>query len=335
MTPALPELGLRLSGALDPKRCVELARAADIAGFASVWFAENPFQRGVLATAGACAVATQRVRIGIGVVNPYTRHPVQIAMDFAALDELSDGRVVLGIGSGIAPPIARMGIANDRPVAAVREAIIIVRALLAGESVTMRGRVFALDGARLHFRPSRSDVPIYMAAGSERALRVCGEIADGLVVSNLTPPRLAARMTAMVAEAAAKARRPKPRVVQYAPCSVRADGAAARDAVKQTIGETLTLLWPRGDDWPKRREAVVAESGIPRAEFVDTLARLRQGEDAASVLDDRYVAAFALAGTGDECHRQAAHYGAAGVGELALSLSTADEIAALSRQTAA
>jgi 5,10-methylenetetrahydromethanopterin reductase len=335
MTPTLPELGLRLSGALDPARCVELVRAADAAGFASVWFAENPLQRGVLATAGACAAATQHVRIGIGVVNPYTRHPVQIAMDLAALDELSGGRAVLGIGSGIAPPIARMGIANDRPVAAVREAITIVRALLAGESVTMRGRVFALDGVRLDFRLSRPDMPIYMAAGSERALRVCGEIADGLVLSNLTPPCLTARMTAMVAEAAARVGRPEPRVVQYAPAAVRADGAAARDAAKQTIGETLTLLWPRGDDWPKRREAVVAESGIPRLEFVDALARLRRGEDAAAVLDDRYVAAFAIAGTGEECRWQAAQYRAAGVDELVLSFGTADEIAALGRRSGA
>jgi 5,10-methylenetetrahydromethanopterin reductase len=331
VTPALPELGLRLSGAPDPLRCVKLAVAADKAGFASVWFAENPLQRGVLATAGACAAVTRRVRIGVGVVNPYTRHPVQIAMDFAALDALSGKRAVLGIGSGIAPPIARMGVVNDRPVAAVGEAVAIVRALLAGENVGMRGRMFALDGARLDFRPSRSDLPIYMAAGSERALRVCGEIADGFIVSNLTPPPLTARMIAIVAESAAGTGRPNPSVVQYAPCSVSSDGDAARRAVKRTIGETLTLLWPTGDEWPRRREAVVAASGIPRPEFVEALYRLRRGEDASVVLDERYVTAFAIAGTAAECREQAERYRAAGVDELALSLGTADEIAALSQ----
>ena len=327
MTAALPEIGLRLSGALDPQSCVELARAAEKSGLASVWFAENPLQRGVLATAGACAAATARAQIGIGVVNPYTRHPVQIAMDFAALDALSDGRAVLGIGSGIASPITRMGILNDRPVAAVREAVAIVRALLAGESVKIHGQVFALDGARLDFPPRRRDLPIYMAAGSDRALRLCGEIADGFIVSNLTPPQLTRRMTAIVAEAAAKSGQPKPLVVQYAPCAVDPDGDAARRAVKRIIGETLTLLWPAGDDWPRRREAVVAASGIPRYEFAAALARLRRGEDAASVLDGRFVAAFAIAGTPFECRTQAEHYRVAGVDELALSFGSAEEIA--------
>jgi 5,10-methylenetetrahydromethanopterin reductase len=330
LTPALPEIGLRLSGALDPRRCVALAKAAEDAGLVSVWFAENPLQRGVLATAGACIAMTKRVRIGVGVVNPYTRHPVQIAMDFAALDELSFGRAVLGIGSGIAPPIARMGVVNDQPVAAVREAIDIVRGLLAGDNVTMSGRVFRLDDARLDFRPSRN-LPIYMAAGSGLALRTCGEIADGFVVSNMTPPRLAARMIEIVAEAAIKAGRPRPRIVQYAPCAVSADGEAARQAVKRTVGETLTLLWPAGDEWPRRREAVVAESGIPRREFATAIARLRSGEDAATALDERFVAAFAIAGTAKECYEQAALYRAAGVNELALSFGSAEEIALFGR----
>ncbi|MFZ2005823.1 MAG: LLM class flavin-dependent oxidoreductase [Stellaceae bacterium] len=326
MTPALPEIGLRLSGALDPRRCVALAKAAEDAGLVSVWFAENPLQRGVLATAGASAAVTARVRIGVGVVNPYTRHPVQIAMDFAALDELSGGRAVLGIGSGIAPPVARMGIVNDRPLAAVREAIEIVRGLLAGDSLTMRGRVFSLDDAGLAFQSDRL-LPIYMAAGSDFALRTCGEIADGFVISNMTPPCLTGRMIEIVAEAAAKAGRPRPRIVQYAPCAVSADGSAARRAVKRTIGETLTLLWPAGDEWPRRREAVVAESGISRGEFAAALVRLRSGEDAGMVLDERFVAAFAIAGTPKECYEQVALYRAAGIDEVALSFGSAEEIA--------
>lgn len=331
MTFALPEFGLRLSGALDPLHCVEMAKAAEAAGLASVWFAENPLQRGVLATLGACAAATRRVRIGVGVVNPYTRHPVQIAMDFAALDELSDGRVVLGLGAGIASPIARMGIINSRPVAAVREAIEIVRRLVAGDSVTMRGRVFGLDAARLDI-PPRPALPIYMAAGSDGALRTCGEIADGLIVSNMTPPGLTTRMVGLVTEAATNVGRPPPRVVQYAPCAVASDGGAARCAAKRAIGDTLTHLWPVGDDWPRRREAVVAESGIPRAEFSAALARLRSGEDATAALDERFVAAFAVAGTPAECRQQAARYREAGVDELALSFASTEQIRFFSKQ---
>jgi len=323
MKPELPRLGIRLSGAIEPRRCVELAGAAEASGFHSVWFAENPFQRGIFAVAGACAAATNRVRISIGVVNPYTRHPVQIAMDAGALDELSGGRAILGIGSGMAPAIARMGIDTSRPVGAVRDAVAIVRKLLSGESTTHRGKVFSCDGVRLALRPLRSDLPIYMAAAGDRALRSCGEIADGLIVSNLTPLRSTLRMAEMAAAAAAKADRPSPAVVQYLPCAVRPDGDEARRQVKAMLGEALTLLWPQGDDWPERRERVVAESGISRRDFAAALDRLRRGEDAVSALDERFVTAFAIAGTAEECLDQAARYRAAGVDELALTFAGA------------
>jgi len=317
----LPELGIRLSGALDPRRCVELAEAAENAGFASIWFAENPFQRGVMAMAGACAAATRRARIGVGVVNPFGRHPTLIAMEFAALDELSEGRAVLGIGSGIAAAVGRMGFANDRPVTAVRETIAIVRAMLSGETVTWRGRVFNVDGARLGFSPRRLDLPIYMAAAGERGLEACGTLADGLIVSNLTPLRTTERLVSTVRDAAARAGRTMPRVVQYVPCVVRADGETAGAAVKTLIGEMLTSFWPAANELPPAKAAIVAESGIPRREFVAALDRLRRGEDAAAVLDKRFVAAFAIAGTTDQCLRQAARYRRVGVDELALTFA--------------
>jgi 5,10-methylenetetrahydromethanopterin reductase len=317
----LPAISIRVSGAVEPCRCVELAKAAEDVGLATVWFAENPFQRGILATAGACAAVTRRLQIGIGVVNPYMRHPVQIAMDFAALDELSGGRAILGIGSGIAGALRRAGFDTSRPVTAVREAIETIRALLAGKSATLNGGVFKVDAARLDF-PARQ-LPIYMAAGSERALGVCGSLADGFIVSNMTPPRLTQRMVATVADTAAKAGRPRPWVVQYVPCAVAADGETARRAVKTAISEALTLLWPAGDVWPQRREAAVAKSGIPRPDFIAALERLRRGEAAADVLDERFVAAFAIAGTPQECLSQTARYREAGVDEAALTFAGA------------
>jgi 5,10-methylenetetrahydromethanopterin reductase len=318
---ALPEIGIRLSGALDPGRCVELARAAENAGFASVWFAENPFQRAVMATVGACAAATRRVRIGVGVINPYGRHPTLIAMEFAALDELSEGRAILGMGSGIPAAVRCMGFTDNRPVTAMREAIAIIRAMLSGDGATVSGQVFRADGARLGFRPRRPDLPIYMAAAGERGLKVCGEIADGLVISNLTPLSSTERMVRIVGEAAARSGRPKPRIVQYVPCVARADGAEAHALVKAVIGEMMIGFWPVGDDWPAARAMIVAESGIPRGDFAAALERLRHGEDAAGVLDERFVAAFALAGTAEECRQQAARFRAVGVDELALTFA--------------
>src|SRR5262245_42014982 len=110
---------------------------ADANRYHSVWFAENAFGRGVLPAASAASAATQSIGVGIGVLNPYNRHPTLIAMEIGALDELAQGRVRLGIGSGIAASTERMGLRTDRPLAAVRDAITIVRALLKGGRSTM------------------------------------------------------------------------------------------------------------------------------------------------------------------------------------------------------
>jgi 5,10-methylenetetrahydromethanopterin reductase len=316
----LPELGVRAHGDLDPRSCIAIAETAEACGFASLWFAENPFQRGLMPAASACAVTTRRLRIGLGIVNPYTRHPSLIAMEFAALDELAAGRARLGIGSGIGAQIARLGFAWQ-PLAAMRDAIHIVRALLAGDEVTYRGRVFSIDGAKLRFRPANPRTSIYMAAMGDRSLALCGEIADGLIVSNLCPPGYTERAVGIVERAASAAGRPSPRVVQYVPCVARPDRNAARGAAAVAIGATLAALWPAGGEWPALRETILAQSGIPRAEFVAALDRLRRGDPPQRVLGDRFIEAFAIAGTAEECRARAALYRRAGVTELVLTFA--------------
>ena len=179
-------VALRLHGGLPAAACVEQARAAERAGFSTVWFAENPFNRGVLPAMAACALATATIRIGIGVFNPFNRHPTLIAMEMGALDELSGGRAVLGIGAGI--KIAQMGLPAHRPIAAVRDAVQIIRPLLRGEEVDYAGKIFKAEKVRLEFPLRRASMPILMAAVGDQALRLAGELADGLMISNMSPP---------------------------------------------------------------------------------------------------------------------------------------------------
>ena len=158
-----PGLAIRLHGMIDPGRSAELAAAAEKSGFRTVWFAENLFQRGVLPAASASAVATEAIAIGIGIFNPFNRHPTLMAMEAAALDELSDGRAILGIGVGVPPLIDRFT-EFERPLAAMRDTVAIARAMLAGETVDHRGKVFTADGTGLGFDPMRTDIPIHIAA---------------------------------------------------------------------------------------------------------------------------------------------------------------------------
>ena len=315
----LPRLSVRLHG-LDPKSCVALARVAEAHGYRSVWFAENPCDRGVFPVASACVAATSRIRIGVGIVNPYTRHPTVIAMEFGALDELAEGRALLGIGSGIGAQIERLGF-RYRPLAAMEDAIHIVRALLRGEQVRYRGPVFSADSVALRFKPPRPLMPIYMAAMGERSLALCGRIADGLMVSNMCPPAYTEYAVGIVAASAEQSGRPRPEVVQYVPCVVRPDRAEARRSAKAAIGAMLTTFWPIGDDWPPLRDTIVRHSGLAKPEVIAALDRLRKGEPATAVLDDRFIDAFAIAGTAEDCLGTAARYRRAGVDELVLTFA--------------
>ena len=310
---------IRLHGGLHPRRGVALAQAAEHAGFDTVWFAENPFNRGILPTAAACAVATTRIKIGAGVFNPYSRHPSAIAMDIGALDELADGRARLGMGSGIGSAIERMGFAYDRPLTTLREAIRIVRALLRGDTVTFAGEVFELAKLKLDYQ-TRADIPIYMAARGDKSLRTAGELADGVILSNMCTRSFAARSVALIRSArGAAAGAAAFGVVQYLPCVVRSDPLEAMPIAKRQIAAMLPNYWRLGARLPDARAALIDGSGLTEGEIAAAVGRLEAGEAAEQALDDRYVAAYAIAGTAADCRRQAAAYAGAGVTELALS----------------
>jgi 5,10-methylenetetrahydromethanopterin reductase len=279
---------MRLHGGLAPALCVDLARAAEANGLSSVWFAENPLERGTLTALAACATATCRIELGVGVWNPYLRHPAQIAMDVSALDELSGGRAALGIGSGLAAPIQRLGIDNARPLGALKDCFTTVRALLRGETV---------GGVKLSYT-ARADIPLLMAARGERALRLCGRIADGLIVSNMCPPGFAKH-----AAIAAQARR----VMQYVPCSVGADRAQAMAAMKPVLAGLLKTFWGLAQRVPAARTSLVTYSGIPETDF------------ATAEPDERFLEAFTVTGDADDCRRRVAAYQEAGVTDLVLT----------------
>src|SRR5437764_5050032 len=299
MPPELPRIAVRLGQDLDPHRCIELAVVAETSGYSSLWFAENPLHRAILPALSACALQTERIRLGIGIINTYQHHPSLIAMEVGALDELAGGRVLLGIGSGVGSRIARLGF-DYRPVSALRDATQIIRTLLRGEETSYRGRAFCVDRVTLRFQPPRPDMPIYFASMGDRSLALCGELADGLIVSNLCPPGYTRRAVGIVQQSAAAAGRKPLDIVQYVPCAVRADRDEARHVAKLAVGQMLAGVWPVGSDWPELRETIVRYSGISKTDMVAALAGLRRGEPPDRGLGDRLVEAFASAGPAEE-----------------------------------
>jgi 5,10-methylenetetrahydromethanopterin reductase len=320
----LPKLSIRLHGGLPPQRCIALAQTAEAGGFHALWFAENPFNRGVLPAAAACAAATRRIGIGIGVFNPYNRHPTLIAMEIGALDELAQGRARLGMGSGIAAATRHMGLQPDRPLAAVRDAITIVRAMLAGEDVDYTGRVFSALKVKLEYEACRH-LPLLMAARGDQALSLCGEIADGLMISNMCPPQFTAHAVELLQQSAkAAGRNPPAEVVQYIPCVARPDRSEANRIAKEVVGKLLADYWSLGERVPSAKSALLRAQGLSESDFTASVEALRAGKSAAETLDDRFLAAFAIAGTAEDCLAQARLYAEAGATELALSFAGPD-----------
>jgi 5,10-methylenetetrahydromethanopterin reductase len=315
-----PRIALRVHGGLPARECAAQAQAAEEAGFSTVWFAENPFARGAMSGLAASALATRTIRLGVGVFNPFTRHPALLAMEMAALDELSNGRVVLGIGSGIR--LGALGIAAPRRIAAVRDAVHIVSRLLRGETVEYDGPVFSARGVRLECPLRRAAVPVYTAAMGDRALELCGRMADGLLISNLSPPTFTRRAVGLVAVGAQAAGRAMPaEVVQYVTAAIDDDRHAARRRARAVVGGMLVAYCHEGRASAATQSAVRDYNGLTPEEFQRLLQRLARGETGVGVIDDALLDHYAVAGTVRECLDRCQAYGEAGATELGLSFA--------------
>src|SRR5215472_9621785 len=150
--------GLLILPSLDPERLAELAVKAEELGYDDFWLADERFFREVYSCLALCAARTRRIRLGPCVTDPYSRHAALTAMAIATLDEISNGRAVLGIGAGVSG-FRELGVDAERSAVAIREAVELIRRLLAGQSVTVKGQQVSFNGGRLDFAPRRADLP--------------------------------------------------------------------------------------------------------------------------------------------------------------------------------
>jgi 5,10-methylenetetrahydromethanopterin reductase len=188
---------------------INVIKAGERLGFESGWIPDQTFYSDPFVLLAACAVATQRLTLGLGVTNPYTRHPALTARAAATVDELSRGRFILAFGAGNLPELlAPLGIERTAAATRLREAVQITKRLLAGETVHHRSRTLVAEGVRL-LAPARPLLPVFIAARSPGTITVAGEVADGAILGSLvTPERLASAMAQIDSAAASRGRRP-------------------------------------------------------------------------------------------------------------------------------
>lgn len=302
-------LGVALSNEVGVAETVALARRAEELGYAAVWVPESSHGRSATSVTAVLAEATSTIGLGVGVVNPFWRHPSLIAMEAATLDEASGGRFRIGLGAALWT-LRALGEADERtqrPLTAMVEAIRVVKALLSGAD-GVEGKVFPVKAtARLDFEPPRRDIPVYVGAVNERMLEATGAWADGVYLGAITTPGYARWALEQVAAGArSRGRDPEElRACANVLVSVSEDERAARDSVRQVLAYYLD-----------RVEAVVRDHSGADPEalgFVRRLAQERGARAAAEQLPEELIDVFAAAGVPEQVAARLSEFGTVGV----------------------
>lgn len=188
---AIERVALYLQDAHDLRDGLRYAQYAEEKGFEAVWQAESRLVRDAIVPMAAYAAVTEKLKVGSGVINNWTRNIGLLAATFLTLDDLAPGRVICGIGAWWDPLAKNVGIERRKPLAAMRETVELLRRLLNMESVTFHGEFHSVEGIELdviHGRREPREVPILIGATGPKMMELAGEISDGVVLNYCVPP---------------------------------------------------------------------------------------------------------------------------------------------------
>lgn len=283
---------LRLNNDLPVSAFVDLAVRAEEAGFDQVWVSHDLFLRSAPVLLAAAARETQRISLGVGVLNPYSAHPVELAMHAATLHELSGGRALLGIAAGAAGFLERAGVTQEKPLRRTRQALLSCRALLDGASpADIDGTGEWSPGAALFEAPVQR-VPIYLGAMSPRMLALGGQLADG-VLALLFPPEHYAVARAQVVEGRDNAHR-APEDVDIPAC-VWVSVDECPDGAERALADKLVFYGPELAPY------LLERAGLSREDFEPATRASKKGDAAgAARLVNPSMLRLGIAGTPDD-----------------------------------
>lgn len=298
-----PRAGVVLQGVDTPGVFGGMVEEIESLGFDHLWLTDSSLHaRNCYAYLTLAAARSSRLLIGTAVTNPATRHPAITAAAAATVDEISGGRMILGIGAGDRPLLA-LGLRPSR-LATVETAIAGIRALWRGETVDLnaenlsaehlstgdlgRGE-FSLSGAHLRF-PARADLPVFISASGPKTLDLAGRVADGVILLVGLFPEALDWAISRVSRAADAAGRPRPHIAVFAYGAVAEDEAAALEEARSIAA------W-----FPQTAPYICALAGLP-SELVDAVragyagGEFQEAAAAARGLPDDFVRKVALAG---------------------------------------
>jgi 5,10-methylenetetrahydromethanopterin reductase len=237
-------VALYLQDAHELREGMKIAQYAEKHSFEAVWQAESRLVRDAIVPMAAFAAVTERIKIGSGVINNWTRNIGLLAATFLTLDDLAPDRIICGIGAWWDPLAANVGIERRKPLLAMRETIELMRRLLNMERVTYEGEFHKVKGIELdvvHGRREPRNIPMMIGATGGKMMELTGEIADGAVLNYCVPPEYNDEAMVQLKAGAARAGRSLDEVdrPQLVICSVHTDKAQALDGARGLLTQYL------------------------------------------------------------------------------------------------
>jgi len=222
------------------------ARVVEKLGYESLWTTQLPNARDASLVLASYAAATERLKLGTGVLPIYTRHPTAMVQMAASLDELSGGRFILGIGVSHRVTVEGMwGLQLESPVDAMREYLTIVRASLADGACSFDGKFFTARWA--YSAPHRAEMPVMISALNPRMLELAGELADGVVLYMCPPSYIREKVVPAVTAGREKSGKPLDgfEIVAAVDACLTADRAGAHEVYQKTVDRYASLPFYR------------------------------------------------------------------------------------------
>lgn len=287
---------------------MEYVRYAEERGFDAVWQAESRLVRDAIVPMAAFAAVTERIKVGSGVINNWTRNAAVTAATFSTLDDLAPGRVLCGIGAWWEPLASKVGVDRRRPLKAMREVVEVVRRLLAMETVTFHGEFVNLTDVQIdivHGDRSPKAVPIYLGATGDQMLALSGEICDGVLLNYLVSPQYNLRALAQVEAGAKKAGKSLDQIdrPQLVVVSMDQDRARALDHARELVTQYL------GQQPHIMKASGVSDEVLNRIQSVLTWpASEEQIRQAMKLVPDDVVQLITASGTPDEVRAKVQEY---------------------------
>ncbi len=217
---------------LNAREALQTIIAAEQAGVRQVWSTQGPGTIDALTIMAVAASQTSAIRMGTSILPTYPRHPLAVAAQVRAFNELAPGRLRLGIGASHRPTIEGMyGLEMTTPLAHTSEYVHVLRAALWEGKVEYQGRFYRVNASL----PGTARVPILISALGSGAFRLAGELTDGAISWNCPVHYLLKTALPALQEGAAQAKRPAPPMVAHVPVAVGTDRQAVLAAARKQL----------------------------------------------------------------------------------------------------